>query len=87
MCEDKDVDPPRELKYFWRSKSWGLPYEGGWMKQPAGLITRMTTLGNVYNAMELYRKCDKNLVKVKERYGVKAFNTIVSIKKVIRGYD
>lgn len=55
------------------------------MEQPAGLIPRMTKLGNVYNAMRAYRRCDKNLSEVKERYGKQAWQSVIDILKETRG--
>jgi len=87
-CEVKqDVKPPRELIWYWRSEKFGPPFTGGWMEQPAGLVPRMSYLNSVYEAMRLYRRCDKQLKVVKERYGKGAWLNIVKILKEIRGYN
>jgi len=55
-AEDPKNPPPRELVWYWRTAEYGLPYAGGWMKQPAGLLDRMTYAGRVYQAVREYRE-------------------------------
>ena len=47
---------PQELKDYWKSEKWGLPYGDGWMNQPVGMVERMTVAGNTWNAVKDYRK-------------------------------
>ena len=51
--------PPRELKLAWQCKQFHcLPFSGGLLDQPAGLVDRMQIAYNVWSA-----------VKTRERYG------------------
>lgn len=36
----KQHPAPVELRGYWQTQQWGLPYAGGWMEQPAGLLKR-----------------------------------------------
>ena len=33
---------------------WGLPYAGGWMDQPAGMLDRANVLMNVYRSFKSF---------------------------------
>ena len=49
--------PPEELQLAWHVKRWGsLPRAGGLDDQPVGLVARMATAGNVYDAIRSWRK-------------------------------
>jgi hypothetical protein len=55
FAEDKGL-PPDELRLAFRCQQWGtLPHSGGLFDQPAGLVERMTTAINVYNAVKAWR--------------------------------
>ena len=46
---------PPELELAFQAKSWGvLPYAGGLLDQPAGLIMRMTVAYNAYSYAKSY---------------------------------
>lgn len=48
--------PPLELIWYWRTARYGLPYGGGWMEQPAGLLDRISEVGSTYEALREYRQ-------------------------------
>lgn len=41
--------PPKDLQIAFKIESHGLPYSGGWMEQPAGMLDRAITALNVYH--------------------------------------
>ena len=48
---DKSVPPPRYLSLAWDCLNWHcLPEAGGILDQPAGLISKMNYLKNIYDA-------------------------------------
>ena len=50
-AEDSDAPPPPDLIAYWQMKQYGLPPRtGGQDAQPAGMLSRMTALANVYYA-------------------------------------
>jgi hypothetical protein len=58
-AEDPDSNaPPRELRWAFRSEKWGLPKAGGWLAQPAGLVDKMTTCLNAYNAIKAFNAAE-----------------------------
>ena len=49
--------PPPELKLAWQCKEWNtLPYGGGVLDQPYGLLSKLQELYGVWQAMKLYRE-------------------------------
>lgn len=51
--------PPSELRLAWQSVSYhALPEAGGILDQPAGLLSKMTHLYNVWFAHKAYRQHD-----------------------------
>jgi hypothetical protein len=49
----KSAPPPRELELAWQCKQFScLPYSGGLLDQPAGLIHRMNVAYNVWDAVK-----------------------------------
>lgn len=58
-CANSNATPPPELKLAWQAMSYhALPEAGGLLDQPAGLLSRMTRLYNVWYAHDAYRKRD-----------------------------
>ena len=52
-CARDGNKPPYELKLAWHAREYrALPYAGGLLQQPAGLLARMTACNNVYNAFK-----------------------------------
>ena len=47
-------EPPPELTLYLQIRDWGAPWEGGFMKMPAALFTRLRLVRNVYNAWSNY---------------------------------
>lgn len=48
---DEGGEPPPDLKMAMMCSRWNcLPYEGGLMDQPAGMIARMSVVKNIYDA-------------------------------------
>ena len=61
-AEGKGEAPP-ELRLAFRCQQWNsLPVSGGILDQPAGLVERMTTALNVYNAMKSWKQVDQSKV-------------------------
>jgi hypothetical protein len=56
-AEDRNAEPPRELELMWECREFpGVLYEaGGLASQPAGLVRRMRTAYNVYQAVGAWR--------------------------------
>ena len=56
-AEDGHAEPPRELELMWECSEFpGVLYEaGGFASQPAGLVRRMRTAYNVWNAVKAWR--------------------------------
>lgn len=51
-CAEGKAPPPPELVLAWQCDRWhALPYSGGVLDQPAGLLGRMLQLLNVYETM------------------------------------
>lgn len=49
VIDGVDAAPPRELALYWQIRAYGsLPHAGGLLDQPAGLMARISTAGNVY---------------------------------------
>lgn len=40
--------PPKDLQMAFKIEAHGMPYAGGWLEQPAGMLNRATTALNVY---------------------------------------
>lgn len=52
----EDTPPPPELRLYWMCQRYGaLPEPGAMLDQDAGLIARMTLLGNVYETIQYIR--------------------------------
>ena len=48
--------PPSELVLAWHCKEWNsLPYSGGLLDQPAGLMSRLSTLSSIHTAFRTWR--------------------------------
>lgn len=45
-----NATPPKDLALYWQIQRYGLPFAGGFMDQPAGMLRRSETAGNVYEA-------------------------------------
>lgn len=77
--------PPPELKLAWQCKEWNtLPYGGGVLDQPYGLLNKLQELYGVWQAMKMYRESSgeaefmtkfeieyeivKNIRKLREKY-------------------
>ncbi len=59
------AQPPPELRLAWQAVSYHtLPEAGGLLDQPAGLLSRMTSLYNVWTSYRAYDR--RNLNKAKE---------------------
>lgn len=57
------VAPPDELHLAFRCQQWNvLPNPGGLLDQPAGLVDKMTTCLNVYNAMKAWKQVDQSKI-------------------------
>jgi hypothetical protein len=41
--------------WSWQTERWGLPYAGGWMNQPAGMLDRMSAARGAYEAVKQYQ--------------------------------
>jgi hypothetical protein len=46
------------LIWYFRTEEYGLPYTGGWMEQPAGLLDRIRLIGKIYYAVTSRRQAD-----------------------------
>lgn len=54
--DDPQSPPPPELRLFWMCMRYGaLPEPGGLFDQDAGLLGRMSLLGNVYETVQRVR--------------------------------
>lgn len=54
-CADGDGPPPPELTLAWRCEQYHvLPYPGGLLDQPAGLVNRMTAALNAFTVWRAY---------------------------------
>ena len=51
--------PPQDLQNAWKIKAHGMPYAGGWMEQPAGLLNRAMTALNVYDSYMAWYVSDR----------------------------
>ena len=48
--------PPDELVLAWNCERWNsLPYGGGLLDQPAGLMDKLSLLSKVHNAYKVFR--------------------------------
>ena len=57
VVKKKRASPPYELKLAWQCKQFNcLPYQGGLLNQPIGLIDKMQTAYNVWNAINMRDK-------------------------------
>lgn len=53
---DSDVPIPPELRLYWACQRFGgLPDAGAVFDQDAGLLSRMSILANIYDAVQRYR--------------------------------
>lgn len=53
---DPQATPPPELRLYWMCMRYGsLPEPGGLLDQDAGLMGRMSLLGNVYDTVQRVR--------------------------------
>lgn len=80
--------PPKELRLAWQAMSFhALPEFGGLLDQPAGLLSRMTKVYNVWFAFKEYRM--RNIEKHNE--WVKAnpdlYAEIMRVNKLREGAD
>ena len=57
-CVDGEQPPPDELRLYWMGQKFGsaLPEAGGLYDQDYVLIMRMTSLSNIYQTVERYRR-------------------------------
>lgn len=56
LCATKNGTPPPELELAWSARSWrALPFPGGLLDQPAGLLKRMQIALNVFDAFSLWK--------------------------------
>ena len=46
--------PPEELEWAWQTRRFGLPFGGGWLDQPAGLLERMEQAARAYDTLREY---------------------------------
>ena len=54
--KDGEAPPPPELVLAWQCQEWhALPRAGGLWEQPAGLMSRLRTLSEVYRAHQAYQ--------------------------------
>ena len=56
-----DEPAPEELQMAWDCQQWhSLPETGGLLDQPAGIVSRMNAVLNVYNAFKSRQDVDNN---------------------------
>lgn len=56
--------PPRELKLAWQCRQFNcLPYSGGLLEQPVGLIDKMQLAYNVWEAVKTQQTYGKDYAK------------------------
>ena len=66
-AEGDDAPPPPELVAYWKLKEYGLPPRtGGQDAQPAGLLEKMSAVGNVYYAWKAWTQAPKKATWMKE---------------------
>ena len=53
---ERKGDAPAELMASFKTDQYGLPFAGGWMDQPAGLVGKMTAARNMYEAVKGWRE-------------------------------
>ena len=66
-----------------KMEAWGAPWGGGWMGWPAGLLTRLRLVKNVYNAWTAYTRAENRAVWSKKPENATA-NEIVGIVRSYR---
>ncbi len=80
--------PPRELRLAWHAMSFhALPEAGGLYDQPAGLLSRMVQLYNVWYAFKAYRM--RELEKHNEwvKANPELYAMILRVNKLREGKD
>lgn len=56
-----DQPAPEELQMAWDCQQWNsLPETGGLLDQPAGIVSRMNAVLNVYNSFKSRQDVDDN---------------------------
>ena len=82
--EDPKAEPPPELRLAWQAVGYhALPEAGGLLDQPAGLMSRMIQLYNVWFAFKSYKQ-RSNKKKNKEWMDAHPdlYATILSVRKL-----
>lgn len=62
-CGQGKGSPPELLRLAWQCKEWStLPEAGGLRDQPAGLMSKMTQLNNVWQAYKRWKETPSDKV-------------------------
>jgi hypothetical protein len=64
-CARDGAEAPVELRLAWQVDRWhALPEAGGLLDQPAGLLQRMASMSNVYNAFKIFAQSAGQLMQL-----------------------
>ncbi|MHB0922609.1 MAG: hypothetical protein ACYC3H_01415 [Bellilinea sp.] len=81
--EDPRAEPPPELRLAWQAFGFhALPEAGGLLDQPAGLLTRMTRIYNVWLAFKSYSQRDLSKHKEWVETNPALYETILRVKRL-----
>ena len=81
--ENPKAEPPPELRLAWQAVGYhALPEAGGLLDQPAGLMSRMIQLHNVWFAFKIYKQRNKKKNKEWMDANPGPYATILSVRKL-----
>jgi hypothetical protein len=64
--EGDTTTPPRELALCWQIEQFHtLPFAGGLLEQPAGLMNRVNAAGNIYRAYNAWYKPTPPMTRIR----------------------
>ena len=75
------IEPPPELQMAWDAKEYGvMPYKGARADQPAGLLKRMRTLSNIYDAFKGVQANSENLAEYRKTPQYKIYMDVMKLR-------
>jgi len=75
------IEPPPELQMAWDAKEYGaLPYKGARADQPAGLLKRMRTTSNIFDAFKAVHANSENMAEFRKSPQFKIYTDIMKLR-------
>lgn len=81
VLQKRRATPPKALNEGWKIKGHGMPYSGGWMEQPAGMMNRAMTALNVYENYTSWYVADRTRWEARNPEGALVVGAALKLRR------